>query len=436
MNRKSQFFSILLVVMFTAVLITAIILVAKASQDKSLYVGQKQAALLSMYAKADSTLYWYDTAFQIAGHNGIDWFESHGHFTGLGTYAYSYWDNGTDRYTPNEKTINKKLTYSVAMFFPQYAYVFYLDQSDFYVDVNQKEIGARKMWPLYSYNLTTPNSTYDIEYRLSERFTDFNYTLINDFIDDVNLQCSAYEDYGDFGNETEFQDCIEDSLSPFQKIKLMKDCESGEDFKLKLFAEEYSDCANSYDYDCLCRFTDSSGIVVTKDDRGTFAKLGKLEAELPAKHTGTVDSVMTRTQSGLQPADTSLPMCRLIKRSADFCMDRGASYLIVDKFVDIKTKFAVNVADEREPPEITPAIKGNSVSWEPSIASDVIQYRLYIVQKGNPFYIDEYIPINREKYAEQFKNIDQKFTYTAPVDLSKFDVQIIAEDSSGNFAPP
>ncbi len=143
-----------------------------------------------------------------------------------------------------------------------------------------------------------------------------------------------------------------------------------------------------------------------------------------------------KTENGLRPAEGEHVKCRINKRTYKFCLPHNISVLNVNKFENITTKFAIEIEDLIAPPEIEAVVDGKEVRWQASPAADVLRYRVYASQAGTPFDIDEYISIERDSYKEMFKNSEQIFVYVSPVDLTNFNVKVVAEDMSGNYIRP
>ena len=433
MNKKSQMFSILLVLMFIAVMLTAFVVIAKASANRELFIGPKQNQVLGAYEEGENHLFYLDTAVKVASQKALYNFEINGHFTGLGKAEnYYLWKAEDKKYAPTKESTNENFIQlfagEIGKYFPGN-----FSEADFYVDIDKGTIIGRPLWPE---TISSDNLTYAVQENFAEKISDFDYTSILNLINEFDMDCSEQEWHNVVQTENALLKCIKEKINKNERLKLSDDCEQDEALTLNKFAEEYNECADSFDYDCRCELSNIDEIQIETIDGKTTAKLGEQNIALNRPYSGALQKIVYKAETRLEPATKQYPKCRINKRTFKICFDHNKSFLINNEFKHLYTKFATIVDDKTAPPAVEASVTGNLVSWKPSPAPDVKRYRVYAVQKGTPFVEDEFISIERTDYKNQFKNIDQTFTYNSPKDLTNFNVKVIAEDFSGNFISP
>lgn len=430
MNRKSQFFSILLVLMFIIVMFTAIAVISGSSKNKITEVGPRQQEIFDAYRQGESKLFFLDTIIRKAGNEALFFFEENGHYPELGYSVYNYWKINNRSLKPEED--KGKFISILVPIVNEYMTVYsQFSTSDF--DLDNGFVLLRRLWPT---PITDENTEYYVFSRSAEKIGGFGYSEIWNFINITDTECSEKEYYNVIGSDDNLSECVMQKAAG--SIKLMEDCESGDALKLYAFAEEYNRCADSLDYNCECEFSDIRSIRLENIGGTTIAKLGNNSVALHKPYSGLLNTKVMKTASGIEESSGNIPMCRLLARNFNICYDHNQTVLVDNYFKAIITKFAAVIDDKAAPPEIQASALGNIISWNASPAPDVMRYRVYIAQKGIPFDSDEYVAVERAdpEYMNSFANYDNQFIYFSPANLGNFNVKVVAEDFSGNYIKP
>jgi hypothetical protein len=438
MNKKSQLFSILLVILFVIVMTTALIVIGRASGNKEKIIGHKPGNLFHTYLVGERELFRLDSAARTSAGLALLDFEANGHYTDFGKKEnYAYWRKGDKRYIPDEDELNKKF---VPLFINELKPYFNYTEADVFLDIEKGQIIGRKMWAeelkrieSVGFQINSSAIHYHVKYDFAEKISDFDYSPVLLFISDTDQECRDKEWHNVIDDENQLKECVEQRTS--EKIRTYNLCETGKEFFLYRFAEEYNYCADSLDYDCQCELTAVENIQLETENGKTKASFGDYQLMLNKPYKGQLQKIILKTETGLEAADMEYPKCRISKRTYKFCYEQDNAVLNYDLFEPVVTKFAIEVEDRAAPPAVEAVVEGNNVRWKASPAPDVLRYRIYAAPKGAPFIEDEFIAIERtdDNYRGMFKNHEQAFTYISPRNLDDFNVKVVAEDLSGNF---
>jgi hypothetical protein len=394
-SKKASFFSVLLVVMTLAVLVTAIGVISSAGKDKNAKVGENEIALFNSVKEGQKHLLYVDLSADTAFKKALYDFELNGHYPKCGSAEdFNLWTIDNKNCWPNPesdaKSLGKVFADNLNNYLSSYGKVQMpkISQADIIVNFSQKKIFGRPFWSIQvsaspvNYAVQ-PNFVVDTDY-------DFDYVKITSALTAIENTCSQLQDLNIFDNFA-LRDCINLAVEQLNKeqteLVYSLDCSSAEFDKQNPYAEAKRRCESSLDSACKCELSlvKGSGFGVLEQPR----QLTSLEQ--------------------------SYPLCRIDDRIAKICVQHKKTVLINNEIKPVITKLAYKIKDDALP-VVEYSVEGNVVKFN-SPCADIKEYIVYFGVQGEK---SDTVP-RAQNYAEQ--------TYTLPAGENQ--VSVIAVDYSG-----
>ena len=407
-NKKASFFSVLLVVMTFAVLVTAIGVISNAGKNKSEKVGENEVALFNAVKDGEKHLLYIDLSADSAFKKALYDFELNGHYAKCGSAEkFNIWTIDNKNCWPNLESDAKSLGKAFADNLNKYLSLYgkvqmpKITQADIIVDLAQKKIYGRPFWSIQTSTTpmnyaVQPNFVVDTDY-------DFDYQKIVQALSAIENTCSQLQDLNVM-DKFALTDCIKLAIEQLNKEQTefvySIDCNSAEFETQYPYEKIQRRCEDSKDGGCLCE--DSAA----------------LPTQRLVKSPNLVDGryfVLVEQKTTMTSAQKSYPLCRIDDRIAKICVQHKKNLLINNEMKPVVTKFAYKIKDEA-PPVVEFLVEGNIVKFN-SPSADIKEYIVYFGAQGEKSQI---VP-RAANYAEQ--------TYGLPEGDNQ--VSVVAVDYSG-----
>ncbi|MBW3012417.1 hypothetical protein KY311_04480 [Candidatus Woesearchaeota archaeon] len=372
LNKKASLFSVFLLIMTIAVVITAVAVISSAGKGKSEYIGANEADLFEVMNQGEKHLIYLDFASELAEKKTLYDFEANGNYSECGKLDEFYiWKSKEKQCWPTAETIQKGFVPRFVSSFNNYLLKYpgnlkfpVFSQADIILDSAKKKLFGRQLWSIKIEKLFARNVKSNINYAIKPNFIvdfefDFDYRQISENMQHINSECSSMQDLNVIGSP-ELTECIETELEQLEGYSI---CSEPDMQRM---------CTESLDNNCKC---------------GNIAK-GSGESE-----------------------------CRLNNRMFNICVDHDQEIFAVDGLKPLVTKFAYYIDDNAAPPEVEFTLDGNVVKWK-SPAPDVEYYEVFFGAQGE-----------KSDSVARAENYATELAYTIPGGTNK--VSVVAVDFEG-----